>query len=243
MRLPERFSKTITIPVIVRNGQVTFLYGGNLPPLREGTEGKLIVPAEDVVDERWTVLLNLRVAVKFLPKGTVVGIIMKFDRAQDAINLGWLKDELKEAKAVIDGYYPVKICLPVKVCLQEDLYLEIRGTSKPRLLNCRCYIPALVKHEKQFVNSLNEAYTRISEVFEPTRRSHTGNIFSLCIVKLPTGWMLLDNLREVCEAEYARWLHENLRKIGVLPEPEACKEEIAQRIEQVLKQEFFAQSP
>lgn len=242
MRPPDRFKKTITIPVIIRNGQVTFFYGGSLPPLWEGTEGKLIVPAEAVVDERWALLLDLPVAVKFLPEGTVVGIMMKFDRTWDATKLGWLEDELKEVQAVIDDYHPAKVYLPVKVCLQEPLRLEIRGTSKPRLLDCRCYIPALKKHEKQFADSLNEAYTRISEVFEPTRRSHTGNIFSLCAVKLQTGWILLDDLRAACEAEYARWLREKLGKIETLPDPEECQEEVAKRIEQVLGK-FFTQSP
>lgn len=281
MRPSERFSKTITIPVIIRNGQVTFLYGGNLPPLWDGTEGKLIVSAEDVVDERWVFLLKLPVTVEFLPEETVVGVMVKFDRVWDAKELGWLEDELEGAQAVIYKPKPhdwlnweiatewdrvqigpvfVEGCrikpylwnkrvrnpyayYLVKVRLQETLHLEIRGTSKPRLLNCRCHIPALEKHEKQFADSLNEAYTHISEIFEPTRRSHTGNIFSLCVVKLPTGWTLLDDLRAVCEAEYARWLQEKLRKIEVLPKPEACREEIAQRIEQVLKQRFFAQPP
>lgn len=126
----------------------------------------------------------------------------------------------------------------VKVCLQQPPFLELRGTSKPRLLDCRCHIPALQNQERHQADSLNEAYTRISEVFEPTRRSHTGNIFSLCVVKLSTGWVLLDNLRAICEAEYARWLQEQLSKIETLSELEACQKEIAQRIEQHLTKLF-----
>ncbi|MCS7263395.1 MAG: hypothetical protein NZ805_01025 [Armatimonadetes bacterium] len=271
MRLSKRFDKTITIPVKIRDGKATFLYGDQLPPLRDGTEGKLVVPEYAISDIRWFDLLSLPVIVQMLPAKTTVSVMMKFDRVLDAKELGWLEDEIKQAQAFtfkphtgeiakeweivrLGPVFIKGVCLRprlwgkrvrnpygyflVKVLLQEPLRLEMRGTSSPRLLDCRCHIPALEKHEKQFAASLNEAYTRVSEVFEPTRRSHTGNIFLLCVVKLPMGWLLLDNLRSLCKAEYGLWLIEQLSKIEKMPTLGECQKEIALRIQKRLEKLF-----
>lgn len=265
MRLSKRFDKTITIPVRIQDGQVTFLYSHRFPPLLDGVEGKLIVPEDAIADKRWKTLLSLPVIVELLPANTVIGIAVKCDHVWDAKELGWLDNDFKPWQAVtydeltgeikeglilesryisvMSSFLTKRLRSPyyyflVKVCLQEPLRLELRGTSKPRLLDCRCHIPALKADEKQFADSLNEAYTRISEVFEPTRRSHTGNIFLLCAVKLPKGWTLLDNLRSICEAEYEQWLQEQLSKIEAMPKLEKCQKEVAQRIQERLAELF-----
>ena len=62
----------------------------------------------------------------------------------------------------------------VEILLQEPLFLVSRGTKKAALRPVRCVIPALSGVE---VMSLNEAYRRISERFEPKRRSVGGNVF------------------------------------------------------------------
>ena len=56
------------------------------------------------------------------------------------------------------------------------MLLGLRGTKPALLRQVECHIP----HLDLAVNSLNQAYTRISEVFEPHRRSHTGNVFERC---------------------------------------------------------------
>jgi hypothetical protein len=62
----------------------------------------------------------------------------------------------------------------VELVLDEPLNLRKRGSKSPRLEDVRCHVPALRDATYQ---SLNEAYRRISEVFEPTRRSAGGNVF------------------------------------------------------------------
>ena len=62
----------------------------------------------------------------------------------------------------------------VEVVLDETLTLRKRGSKSPRLDDVRCHVPALPDASYQ---SLNEAYRRISEAFEPTRRSAGGNVF------------------------------------------------------------------
>ena len=65
----------------------------------------------------------------------------------------------------------------MEVLLTEPLYLRFRGTKKATLDPAQCVVPAL---GGLTADSLNEAYRRISEVFEPGRRSAGGNVFRSC---------------------------------------------------------------
>ena len=62
----------------------------------------------------------------------------------------------------------------VEVLLEEPLYLWSHGTKRATLKPARCTVPALKDLRAE---SLNEAYRRISERFEPHRRSVGGNVF------------------------------------------------------------------
>jgi hypothetical protein len=47
------------------------------------------------------------------------------------------------------------------------------------------------------VESLNQAFTRLSEVFEPWRKAHTGNIYERVLYEKPNGhWGPLGELRD-----------------------------------------------
>lgn len=79
------------------------------------------------------------------------------------------------------------------IILEKPLRLTFRGTKKPVLEDCPCKLPSL----KITVRSLNEAYTKLSEKFEPHRRGHGGNVFQK-VFYLPPGqhnWQPLDELR------------------------------------------------
>lgn len=70
----------------------------------------------------------------------------------------------------------------VEVFLLEPLKLTIRSDKTPRLGMCLCETPYLSRNLDEApepATSLNHAFTRISERFEPHRISHTGNAF-LC---------------------------------------------------------------
>jgi hypothetical protein len=80
-----------------------------------------------------------------------------------------------------------------EIILEEPLELTFRGTKKPVLKDCRCTLPSL----KAKARSLNEAYTKLSEKYEPHRRGHGGNVFQK-VFYLPPGqhnWQPLDELR------------------------------------------------
>lgn len=65
----------------------------------------------------------------------------------------------------------------VDIVLLEDLYIEYKGDDSPgKCRDCKC---KFIDKTKQWVvcKSLNEAYSKASQIYEPTRRSHSGNIF------------------------------------------------------------------
>jgi len=74
--------------------------------------------------------------------------------------------------------------------LKQDLRLVAKN-KKPSLSPCICFIPAL----QQQVESVNEAYTKISLAFEPKRRSNAGNVFLVVFVEQDAYVVSLDTLR------------------------------------------------
>lgn len=44
-------AKTVKIPVRIVNGQVKYFYGGNLPKIKDGIIGELILPEYGIVDD------------------------------------------------------------------------------------------------------------------------------------------------------------------------------------------------
>jgi hypothetical protein len=78
----------------------------------------------------------------------------------------------------------------------RELQLRIRTGKDATLVDCECEIPAINATAK----SVNEAYTRISTNFEPSRRSHTGNVFNCVFSESPEGLRPLYQLRTQTES-------------------------------------------
>jgi len=78
----------------------------------------------------------------------------------------------------------------------EPLILVQSGARRPGLRPCRCQIPVL----RAEAESVNHAYTRITEVFQPTRHSKVGNVFREVVVMHHGKWTPLETLRKDVEA-------------------------------------------
>lgn len=161
--IPDSFKKTIQIPFRVVNGKYKFFYGGELPKLKEGTLGELIIREYSVTDERKLELISQEFEQDFLPEGTCLWA--RFSKRSD--NQSGLLKKLEKI-----GYQED---LFAEIVLAEPLKIKFRGTKKPELMDCECRIPSLSNIEAM---SLNHAYTLISEKFETHRRTHTGNIYA-----------------------------------------------------------------
>ena len=88
----------------------------------------------------------------------------------------------------------------IPVRLKEHLWLRHRGTKNPELHSCRCALPEPLRGETgedRLPSSLNQAYTRLSEIFETYRSTHTGNVFEKGYFRIPTReeWKKLNDFR------------------------------------------------
>ena len=83
--------------------------------------------------------------------------------------------------------------------LRNDLYLRVRSSKSSLLVECDCRIPSLMFDAQ----SVSEAYARISTEFEPSRRSHTGNVFNCVFIDQDFGLAPLAELRLKLEEDSA----------------------------------------
>lgn len=204
---PDRFEKTVVIPLRVVKRQLHYLYGGPLPNLPDGTRCDLIVPLYAIEDKAFLAQLEASHVEDLLPQDA--NILAAVSSAQMPGHLTNRALSLKEVcqhagrrstervSWDLTTQYPDSVF--VQVVLKEPLRLELRGTKHGRLLPVRCAIPAL---EGKEAISLNHAYRLISEEFEPKRISHAGNVFHKMVYLDHQGcFSSLDQLRAKFESQ------------------------------------------
>jgi hypothetical protein len=191
--IPDPYKKTIKIPVRVNNGKLEFFYGGKLPKLSDGTIGDLIVPSYALKDERKVKLLDREIEIKLMPAGTI--LMARMDPKGDDHKKKGIQYKLTYPNNIKDAF--------IEFRLEGALFINLRSTKKGALRDCECSIPALEKK----ANSVNHAYTMISEHFETHRRSHSGNVFEkIFYYDHQDRLRQLKYLRRHFEAEYEQEL-------------------------------------
>lgn len=167
--IPDPLAKTVLLPVRIRAGKVEFFYGGPLPALKENTIADLIVPAYALANQQLIGALANELAFSVLPKRSRVLVGLR----PECPGLPLINRVGKDRMPFEFGWFG-------EVILEEELGMRFRGTKRAILEPCTCSVPALNGGDAPFVaESLNHAYTKLSERFEPHRRSHTGNAFEL----------------------------------------------------------------
>ena len=186
--IPDEFSKTVVFPVLVTEGKITPVHGARLPMFKAGAEAQLVMPAHEIVDQRVAERMHQEIDVEILATGAAV--LLSVRRRDTPPSLQSQFDEYIES-ATQDriGF--------VRVVLKAPQILRLRGTKKGELRLTPCHIPAL----KRDAVSLNQAYTFVSEAFEPERQSHTGNVFQGGRYHDGKVWQSLSDLRDRYEQE------------------------------------------
>lgn len=187
MFIPDKTARTIRLNVFISEGVCTLADGTALPKIKQGALAELVIHAGDLLDDDERKILVSERNILFLPRGTQLWARVKEDEVPEKI-----KPHRVEMKV-----YPVVPELVVAFNLQEDLNLTIRVAKGSVLADCKCYIPSLGFEAK----SVNEAYARISTAFEPSRRSHTGNVFNCVFAKLNGALRPLADLRKARESQ------------------------------------------
>lgn len=161
-------SQKVKIPIRITNGEIKYYYGGDLPVLKDGIIGDLTIPEYGVQDETFLKTLQFEEFVELFPNGTTIYVVVV--DGQGLIMSRTIADKINSEFPMPSSYKFIE------VILKEPLKLHLRGNRRSKLIDTKCFIPSL----DDVAESLNNTYTKISEKFETTRRSHTGNVFHKC---------------------------------------------------------------
>jgi len=181
--IPDKFATSLRLAVKITEGVCTLEDGSPLPKMKSGASAELLISPWDITDDAArNFLLNER-RVEFLPSGTSLWARVKEDNVSDDLKrLG----QHRNAWPNNPGFF-------VEIGVTAPLTLVVRGDGRAALGDCACKIPSLRGKD---CSSVNEAYTRVSEAFEPSRRSHTGNIFNCVYYELGNHLHPLRKLRD-----------------------------------------------
>jgi hypothetical protein len=178
----ERFQKRLRIGVLFDGASFLLLDGQPLPKLAKGSIAELVVAPESIEDASIRASLTGQKSIHFLAEGSLILFGVSPTMIGD-----------KEAAGLVRPEHPriLSEYLFVEVKLNADLWLQVRGDQEAGLSRCLCTITALGRPAE----SLNHAFTLISEAYETKRRSHSGNVFERGYVMSKSGWRNLDGLR------------------------------------------------
>lgn len=180
--IPDPFERTVRIPVQWIDGQWQLIGGEKLPELKLNVCAELFMPAMYLANDeeraRWTV----GETVLFLEEGTDLFAQVNRNRVPAVYSKFALEKNYKMG-------HPSAF---VQFILLSDVSLSLIPGKKAGLTNGKCRIPSLGIE----VDSINEALTRISQSFEPDRKSFGGNVFLKVFVEQKSRMVSLDDLRD-----------------------------------------------
>jgi hypothetical protein len=159
------FAPTVRLDIQINNGRITFVGGESLPAFKEGAIGQLILDASALKHDADRLRLTREAATQILAKGDSLWARVAIDTIP--VSLKAHRENKTVSSGAAYGFVRMILRAPLKLIGSEG--------KLPVLDECDCGLPAL---PHVACASVNEAYTRISEAFEPSRRSHTGNVFS-----------------------------------------------------------------
>jgi hypothetical protein len=205
-------TKIIRVPVKLVDGHWELLYGGAVK-VRNGALGDLHIERSYFTDHQFLKALTEKRSVKVLPQGTELRVAL-------TIKSGLSDEAVKKLVPHGGTRHSHTVKLPaesrfVSVWLDGPNEHQARkGEREGGLMLClegmeaRYLESGLVKLRAvaglEATDSLNHAFTRLSEVFEPWRKAHTGNVYERVFYKEANDiWYPLDDLRrrELVSAE------------------------------------------
>jgi len=205
-------TRRLRIPVRFVDGVWECSLGGPIP-VKEGTEAELTIESNSIADRSFLALMEKKACHKLLEEGTplLVGLTIRPDRPPPG-RLTTLLKRREQMRGTIAGdflntwasvthFVEVKLAGPdLKQARlfgsdRGGLWLMTQGVEAGGLFSTTVQLPEEISPDP--VASLNHAYTKLSELFETWRISHTGNIYTRVLYQERNGkWHPLDVLRK-----------------------------------------------
>jgi hypothetical protein len=198
-------SKTIRVPVTLVEGRWEFLYGGDVK-VKDGASGELHLDQMHFSDKKFLKALTAKRRVAILQAGTELRVALTIKPGLDAALSSLLlpRDGTRythSSKLSVDTrFVPIHLGGPTdaqrkKKVEQGGLFLLLEGMEPRAIESGMVTLPAAPDLEP--VDSLNYTFTRLSEVFEPWRKAHTGSIYERVFYLDHDGfWYPLKDLRD-----------------------------------------------
>jgi hypothetical protein len=234
-------TRRLRIPVRFVDSMWECAWGG-VVPVKIGTEAELFVQRTAIADKAFLETIECKGRHKVLDEGTTLLVLLtvKAESPVPEALRGLLKPydyfQNKIATTYLDNWNPVSNVF-VEVTLggpkdrqgrlfdtdRDGLWLITQGAAAIGLASTSVLLPAAISAKP--VASLNHAYTKLSEIFETWRISHTGNIYTRVLYREGNGtWYPLDILRNKAlvnqELEIAQKLWDDfIGKMSTHPTP------------------------
>ena len=201
MRTPER----IRIPVRYIDGHWELAYGGAIK-VHNGSEAELVIAREHFNDAAMLAALTEKRWVRILDQGTELRIALTVKGVLDfALSNSLVRDtkvwpSSNTRLGAGDRFVAISLGPPTTAQQKRNegkggLWLALEGVEPRSLESSAVYLPTGLNLDPAI--SVNHAFTALSEIFEPWRKSHTGNIYDRVFYKEDDGyWYPLDDLRK-----------------------------------------------
>ena len=214
--MSDFYPKTpIRVPVKLVDGVWEFFYGGVLP-VKNGAIGELILEKYSIEDHAFLARLQQRSEYKILEVGSELRValtIKPFSQIEDnlkkqlfTMNANELGDYTLHSLSPDTQFLRVYIGNPTsrqKKIRPKDtggIWLQLQGTQPKSIVTSTVIVPPQISSLP--LESLNHAFTRLSENYEPWRKSHTGNIYDRVLYQEKNGrWYPLSVLRNAVIAK------------------------------------------
>jgi hypothetical protein len=216
-------TKVIRVPVKLVDSGWELLYGG-AGKVKNGAVGELHLDQMYFTDKKFLKALTFKRQVAVLKVGTELRVALTVKPDLDAM----LRPHLLARDAtphrhttklsVATRFVSIHLGGPTvaqqkkakdKEVVHGGLFLMLEGMEPRAIESGMVKLPAAPGLEP--VDSLNYAFTRLSEVFEPWRKSHTGSIYErVFYLEVDGYWYPLKDLRDRALATAERKLIEEL---------------------------------
>ena len=181
--------RRLKLPVHLVNGQWQFFYGGEVPAA-EGTPAEMVIDSARITDKDFLHRVTQRVVSHCLPRGTRLMVALSI-RTVPTGSIFWSPERYHAQSIKVDErhlpsdttrFVPVFLGVinrpQTSLLFEEDggLWMVVSGLGECELFSSSVNFPE--KLEMESAQSLNHAFTKLSERFETHRLSHTGSVYS-----------------------------------------------------------------
>lgn len=195
----------IRVPVKLADGHWELLYGGPVK-VKDGALGELHIDRIHFYDEQFLATLTEKRRIPVISVGTELRVALTIRNGLEQGLRKFLLDSretryVRTARMSPDTrFVPVTLVGPTEAQQARDikvggLWLCLEGIEARGIESGMVKLPET--HNLETADSLNHALTQLSEVFEPWRKAHTGNVYERVFYQERNDhWYPLNDLRD-----------------------------------------------